>query len=454
MGAGAATIGGIALSDIATDAAIGAAIGGVGSAVTGGNVLEGAALGGVGGGIGSFAGPALGSALDIGTTGGDILAGAALGAGGSAVTGGNPLVGAALGGAGGAVQGLTAGPPTTTATGETVPGAGAVTQGGGLSASAPATFITPPPPALAAEAGGGITDLTAGGGLSGGAGTAIDSNSLANVAAAAGGAGPSNVAAGAGEGAATNYSLSSAAGYPLSGTIDTSTPLSTLGAQAAANPAAAAAPAAATAAGPTTSVDKFIADPSLASAAHVLGSNAGLLIGAGGLGYQALTQPTVPKAAQAPAVTSAQLDLAKQATAGATALEAPLTTGVLPPGAQSAINNATKAAKARVIGNYASRGMDVGKDAAGNYTNPSLVQDLNAIDQQAAGQVFQYADQLYQQGLSQAQISEGLYNAILQNTTAQNDTMSKAISNFVTAAAGGGKPSIVVNTGGAASQAA
>lgn len=199
-------------------------------------------------------------------------------------------------------------------------------------------------------------------------------------------------------------------------------------------PTPAATPAAPAAAGSTSSIEQLIKDPSLGSLWHAVASNPQAVLGALGLGYQTLSAPKLPNEAGLINTLTGQ---AQTANSQAASLEAALQSGVLPPGAQAAIDQATQAAKARVISNYAARGMDTDPK-----TNASLAQDLNAIDQQAAGAVFAAADQLYSQGLRQAGISSSLYQQILATTSAQNQQTANAVSNFVSALAGSGVPKV------------
>lgn len=390
----------------------------------------------------------------------DALVGAGLGAGASAITGGNPLEGALIGGVGGGLApnlgdignalGLGGGPdvttgslPTTTTTGAVVPNAPGLTGGTDVAAGAPSGAVGAPSslPAINAALSSGsspLPDFTAQG-LSTGGGLAGSGIASAPSNLSAGDQGLINAASGGG---GSDFSLNSAAGYPLSAG-DTSTSLSDLGAAAAANPATPAAPVKA----PST-LSQFISNVGSGNISGALGNigtaaanNPGTVLGALGLGYQALTAPSIPSGAQVPAVQSQLLGQAGSLAAEGSQLQNYLNTGTLPPGAQAAIDQATNAAKQQVIANYAARGMDTNP-----VTNASLAQDLNAIDIQAAGQVFQEADQLLQQGVSESQLSASLYNTILQNTTAANSQLSSAINNFVTAAAGGGgKSGININ---------
>lgn|SRR5487761_1121163 len=199
-------------------------------------------------------------------------------------------------------------------------------------------------------------------------------------------------------------------------------------ATASAAPAAAAAP---------SSVAQFIHNPSLSSFGNIIASNPSTALAAAGLGYQALTAPSLPSEA---GLTNQMLGAANTATGQAGSLESALTTGQLPPGAQDAINLASNAAKQRIISNYAARGMDTNP-----ATNSSLATELSNVDQQAAGAVFQAADQLYSQGLSQAQISNQLYNQILATTGQQQQLTASGLQNLTSALAGGGKGALTIN---------
>lgn len=118
-----------------------------------------------------------------------------------------------------------------------------------------------------------------------------------------------------------------------------------------------------------------------------------------------------------------------------------LQTGQLPPGLQANIDQATKAAKARVISNHAAQGQNTNP-----AQNSALAQELSAIDQAAVGQAGQIAMQLLQSGLKETDMSNQLYQYLtnLDQTQAQNQ--GKAIANFASALA----PKTTINLGNSA----
>lgn len=96
----------------------------------------------------------------------------------------------------------------------------------------------------------------------------------------------------------------------------------------------------------------------------------------------------------------------------ASTLEGYLSSGTLPPGAQTAIDQATASAKASIKSKYASLGLS---------GSTMETQDLNSVDMQAASQVVTLATNLYNTGVSQTGLANQLYTAIMQG---QGDILS------------------------------
>jgi hemoglobin-like flavoprotein len=62
---------------------------------------------------------------------------------------------------------------------------------------------------------------------------------------------------------------------------------------------------------------------------------------------------------------------------------------------------------------------------------------LAGVDQQVAAKGFEIADQLYQQGVSESQMSSSIFNQLMNAQTAQNAQLTGAIGAFAKSLAGG-----------------
>jgi hypothetical protein len=152
-------------------------------------------------------------------------------------------------------------------------------------------------------------------------------------------------------------------------------------------------------------------------------SSLGPLVAAGGLGLEAIRgNQTV---AGQPQVSAAASQLASQ---GAT-LQGYLNSGTLPPGVQTGIDSALKAAQASIRSQYASRGMSGSSAEA---------QDLANAGQVASTQGANIAMSLLNTGISETQLSSQLYTQIMNEALAQDQQLGSAIGNFASALAGGG----------------
>lgn len=120
--------------------------------------------------------------------------------------------------------------------------------------------------------------------------------------------------------------------------------------------------------------------------------------------------------------------LANQLGPQASQLQSYLANGTLPPGMQASVDQATAAAKARVISSYASRGQSTDPSQ-----NSALAQELSSIDQNAVVSAGQLAVQLYQQGVSETQINAQIYNALLNADQAQAKQTQDALGSFASA---------------------
>ena len=105
-----------------------------------------------------------------------------------------------------------------------------------------------------------------------------------------------------------------------------------------------------------------------------------------------------------------------------------LTSGTLPPGLQASLDQATKAAKAKVISNYANQGLTTDPSK-----NSALAQQLAMIDQQAVISIAQMGQQLFQSGLSETGLSSSLYEQLVQLDQTQTANIGKAIASFAAA---------------------
>jgi len=456
MGAGAATIGGIALSDIAaaaaTDAAIGAALGGLTSAVTGGNILQGALGGGLGGAVTGGLGAEIGGFGGgvVGDVAGGALSGALGGVVDSAVTGGNIGTGALTGGAMGGVMGAVNSTPTTGTSG----GTSAVSTGG-PNASAPGALSpdvnttvdytgSPGQPAVS------VSDAQSAQGVGWGNSTApITSAPSSNVGISAGNANPAQVLGsitspeaggtgnfvnnpiyGTGASSTGGFSAPSGTGVGQSSLADTSNYLlgtNSSGAGATGSTPSGSAGGGAAAGGSSGSAapsafKSFLSNPSLSGAGDVLASNPALTLGALGLGASALTSQQQPKGYNQLSGEANQL-----ASQGAQLQQS--LNGALPAGAQSALNQASNSAKARIRSQYAASGLSGSTMEA---------QALAGVDETVAAQGFQMADQLYQQGVQESGMAANLYQQIMNVNAQSNAALSSSIGNFSAALAGAG----------------
>lgn len=119
---------------------------------------------------------------------------------------------------------------------------------------------------------------------------------------------------------------------------------------------------------------------------------------------------------------------AGSAASTATMLQAPLTSGVLPPGAQSAVNQFQQGARASEISAYAKAGM-------GGSTGEADA--LQAVNQQTQAMKFGIANNLFTQAAGYAKMASNDYAQLLQFQMQQDTDFSNALSKFVSALAGG-----------------
>lgn len=393
LGAGDATAAAVApiLAGVGEGAAAGAGL----SAVTGGNVGKGALTGALTGGL-IPAGGEIGAGLGAGgATVGSALGGAAGGALGAGATGGNVGESALLGGLSGAVA------PNLSDIGSAL--------GIGGSGAAPVA----------------VTETATGTPVPGGAGVATPSYGGGGVSAGLpSGAGSfSSAVDTAGDSGFTFGQYQNVMNEPSSLTLPASAQMSAIPGVSAANPSAIPGVNAA----PSSS--GILSSLGLGNLESVLPSksSAALLASLGGLGLSAVQNQ---QAVQTKEIEQALLSQAQQQTANQQTLEQPLVTGNLPAGIQDAVNQATNSAIARVTANYASRGQDTNPN-----TNQSLAQDINNIQQTAVSQAYSLAAQLYQAGVSTANITGQLYDTLLGGTQAGQANLTTGLGTLSAALA-------------------
>lgn len=162
----------------------------------------------------------------------------------------------------------------------------------------------------------------------------------------------------------------------------------------------------------------------------------GIAVAAGGLGLNLL------KGNQDPEGLAQIRDAANSLKSTGSVLQSYLQTGTLPPGMQASVDQATKSAKARIIANYASRGLSTNP-----AHNSALGQELSQLDQNAIITAATLGDKLMSQGLSATQISQQLYTAIMNNDIARSKATGSAIANFAAALGGGGGGGTTIKLG-------
>ena len=156
----------------------------------------------------------------------------------------------------------------------------------------------------------------------------------------------------------------------------------------------------------------------------------GAAIGAGGLAYSAL-ENKAPKFSPQLEAQAASLN------ANGQQLMSYLQSGSLPPGLQASLTQATSAAKAKIISNFAAQGLNV--DPTNGYANNSALQaELAAVDQQALISTAQIGQQLMQTGITESGLSSDLYKTLANIDQTQTANIGKAIANFASALSGGG----------------
>lgn len=402
---GAGGLLGVAGTAIGAGAIEGAALGGGISALEGKNIGKGALLGGLTGGIGGGATSALEGA-GVGTLAADGIGGLIGGAGAGLITGENPkqalktgLISGGLSLAEGYLSGQGAGKAPSTGGGSS----------SAASTAAPAS-VGAVDPNVTAPAGSSLPGSGGGGsGLPGsfGTGAAGETGSAAlGQESSFGGAPPTS-------GATTSVAPSAPSvsgtggdvvitGNPLS--VNTKIPgIDSLG---------------------PILAPKSANDNSGKSKLNTLLHSPGALLAGGALGANLLAGNKKPIGF------SALEGQAQQELTQSRQLEGYMGNGTLPPGLQTGIDSATASAAATIRSQYAARGMSGSSAEA---------QDLAALNQRATTQGAQIAMQLFQQGVSEAGLSDQIYAQLMQVQQQEDQETTGLIGQFATALGGLGR---------------
>ena len=175
----------------------------------------------------------------------------------------------------------------------------------------------------------------------------------------------------------------------------------------------------------------------------------GAALGAAGLGYniyqgQKQTASTQAIQNQGANIAGQAAELAGQGKE----LTSHLESGTLPPNIQAQVDQNVQAAKAKIISNYASQGMNTDPNK-----NSSLRQELASVDNQAKVMSGQLAQQLAQSGtnlINAGTALTGLDNNLLTTLSnidqTQTQKIGQAIANFA-AALSGNKGGVTLNLG-------
>lgn len=153
----------------------------------------------------------------------------------------------------------------------------------------------------------------------------------------------------------------------------------------------------------------------------------GTALAAGGLGY------AVSRGQRAPKFSPEMESAARNLDANGRQLMSYLQSGNLPPGLKTSLDQATSAAKTKVISNFAAQGLSTDPTQ-----NSVLAQQLAQIDQQAIISTAQIGQQLMSSGLAQSGLSSDLYKTLANIDQTQSAIIGRAIANFAAASSGSG----------------
>jgi hypothetical protein len=161
-----------------------------------------------------------------------------------------------------------------------------------------------------------------------------------------------------------------------------------------------------------------------------------------------IASPTAATGAGLTAAGGAGLQGQAATTAGETAaLTAPLTTGILPPGLQQTVDQATQSQKAQVRSTYAAQGltgstMEADKlaqvDANAASQKAGIAEGLLPAAEAFSGQTNQAYSQLSQTGAALSGLSLSAYNDLLRTQMQSDENYQAALYKFAAALAGGG----------------
>lgn len=189
------------------------------------------------------------------------------------------------------------------------------------------------------------------------------------------------------------------------------------------------------AAGGGNSVLNAMQHPSLESILSAFGGNIGPLAGAGILAYEAANKPGGLKGAQLPAgaqpgpVSNQLVGQATNLGTTGAALQQPLVSGVLPPGAQASIDQLTQSEIARIKSQFGEMGLSGSTMEA---------QAIAQAQQSAQARAFQIAQNMAQLGLSDMSASSQIFEQLLNSGLQSDQQFQTALSQFAAALAGGG----------------
>jgi hypothetical protein len=432
---------GTILASVAVGAGGGALLSAAGGGSPGTGALEGALIGG-GGAIGGELGPA-GSSL------GTIAGGAAGGALGHAIEGGNPLTGAIEGAIPGLVSGISG--SLSSPSGGAAPGAmggaaPAATAGG--AAAAPGDWSGAFQPGDIFSGGGGPGAAALGTGAAADAGTASaagapygsvlppnNTTGFISQSVATGNA-PGTIPGVAPQpsGFLQDIGITSptpgyapvggggqASGAILPGQVSPSTMAQY---QQAATGLPGAGASGGGAGGGTAADPGFLSNLTQGNfGAAAKDIPLGAVIGGGGLAYEALKgQPPIPNL-------SNLNQIAGQAESNSQTLINAELSGQLPAGAAAGVQQGLESAQAAIRSQFASLGLSGSAQEA---------EALATAAQTSAANSFNIAAQMGQQGISLAGLPAQVYQTIMQATLQNDQEFSQAVTNFATAAAGGG----------------
>ena len=110
-----------------------------------------------------------------------------------------------------------------------------------------------------------------------------------------------------------------------------------------------------------------------------------------------------------------------------------LTSGTLPPALKASLDQATAAARARIISNHAKSGMPTDPSQ-----NSALAQELNGVEMNAVAAMASAQMDMLKTGLNETGLSTQLYEMLVKMDKSNNDDLMKSIANFASALGGGG----------------